>query len=55
MGKESGSSFYLFKVNTSNITADNNKSTFTKNFTGQFKVPKNTDLVALQFSSYESQ
>jgi hypothetical protein len=49
MGKETGSSIHLFKVNTNNVTIDDNNSTFTKNFTGQFKVPKNTDLVALEF------
>jgi hypothetical protein len=50
IGKETGSSIQLFRVNTSNVTLDNNKSTFTKNFTGQFKVPKNMDLVVLQFT-----
>jgi hypothetical protein len=51
MGKETGSSIHLFKVNNDNVTVDDNNSTFIKNFTGQFKVPKNTDLVALQFTA----
>ena len=51
MGKETGSFIHLFKVNPDSVTVNDNKSTFIKNFTGQFKVPKNTDLVALQFTA----
>jgi len=54
-GMDSGSFNYLSDDGSSNDVADDNSnytnSTFTKTFRGQFKVPINTDLVALQFMS----
>jgi len=50
MGKETGSFIRLYDVIPDSVTLDDNKSTIIKNYTGQFKAPKNTDLVALQFT-----
>jgi hypothetical protein len=51
IGRDIGNPIHLFEGNYSNLTASDNKSTFTKKYTGQFKVPKNSDLVYLQFLS----
>ncbi len=49
-GKESGTFIDLSEENSSNVFVnEDNKSTFTKKFKGQFRVPTNTDLVAFQF------
>lgn len=47
MGTNTGS-YDLFSYN-SNVNTDNGNGAFTKTFSGQFKTPTNTDLVALQF------